>query len=91
MRWAKHVALMWEKKNVHRVLVGKLEVKRSLERFRNRWKDNIKIYPNVVGWEGADWINLAQDRHNLKAFVKGLMTLGGLWKFKPLMWCADIL
>jgi hypothetical protein len=32
MRWAGHVACMGEGRNVHRVLVGKPEGKRSLER-----------------------------------------------------------
>jgi hypothetical protein len=65
--------------------VGKLGGKKPLERFRNRLKDDIKMYPEVVGWEGVDWIILAQDRHNWKAFVKELMTLGVLWTFKPLL------
>jgi hypothetical protein len=37
MRWARHVAEMREKRNVYRVLVGKLEGKRSLPRPRRRW------------------------------------------------------
>jgi hypothetical protein len=42
MRWAGHVARMAEGRDVHRVLVGKPEGKRPLERPRRRWSDNIK-------------------------------------------------
>jgi hypothetical protein len=42
MRWAGHVARMVEKRNVCRILVGKPEGKRPLERHRRRWEDNIK-------------------------------------------------
>jgi hypothetical protein len=37
MRWAGHVARMGEGRNVYRVLVGKPEGKRPLERPRRRW------------------------------------------------------
>jgi hypothetical protein len=42
MRWAEHVARMWEKRNVFRLLVGKTEGKRLLGRPNCRWIDNIK-------------------------------------------------
>ena len=42
MRWAGHVARMGEVRGVHRVLVGKPEGKRPVERPRRRWEDNIK-------------------------------------------------
>jgi hypothetical protein len=70
---------MWhvwgEKRNAQSVLVGKPERKRPLERFRNRGKDKINIYPKEVGWEGVGWINLARDRHKWQAFVKMVKTL----------------
>jgi hypothetical protein len=40
MRWAGHVARMGEGRNVYRVLVGKPEGKRTLERPRLRWDQN---------------------------------------------------
>jgi hypothetical protein len=43
MRWAGHVARMGEKINAYRILVGKLEEKRPLERPRRRWEDNIRM------------------------------------------------
>jgi hypothetical protein len=42
--------------------VGKPEGKRSLGRPRRRWVDNIKMDLREVGWDGMDWIDLAQDR-----------------------------
>jgi hypothetical protein len=45
-----------------RILVGKREGKRSLGRPRCRWVDNIKIHLREIGWDGMDWIDLAQDR-----------------------------
>jgi hypothetical protein len=43
MSWAGHVALMGEKRNVYRLLVGKPEGKRPLGRPRRRWTYNIKM------------------------------------------------
>ena len=80
-----------KERNVHRVLVRKSEGMRLLERFRNRWKDHIKMYPKEVGLESVDWINLPQDRHNWQAYAKELMTFGSSWTFKSLVWCKDIL
>jgi hypothetical protein len=37
MRWAGHVALMWEKRNAYRILVGIPEGKRQLGRPRREW------------------------------------------------------
>jgi hypothetical protein len=38
-----------EKRNAYRILVGKLEGKRPLERPRHMWEDNIKIDLRVIG------------------------------------------
>jgi hypothetical protein len=62
-RWAGHVARMGEKRNVYRILVGKPERKRLLGRPRRRWVDNIKMDLGEIGWDGLDWIDLAQDRN----------------------------
>jgi hypothetical protein len=43
MRLAGHVARMGEGRKVYRVLVGKPEGKRPLERPRRRWEDGIKM------------------------------------------------
>jgi hypothetical protein len=45
---------MGEKRNAYRLLVGKPEGKRLLERPRRRWVDNIKMGLLEIGWEGVD-------------------------------------
>jgi hypothetical protein len=62
MSWAGHVSCMGSKRNACRMLVGKPEGKRPLERPRHRWEDNIKMDLREVGWGVMDWIDLAQDR-----------------------------
>jgi hypothetical protein len=62
MRWAGHVTRMGEKRNAYRILVGKPEGKRPLGRPRRRLVDNIKMDLGEIGWDGKDWIDLAQGR-----------------------------
>jgi hypothetical protein len=38
------------------------EGKRPLGRPRHRWVDNIKMDLREIGWDGMDWIDLAQVR-----------------------------
>jgi hypothetical protein len=49
---------MGEKRNVYRLLVGKPEGKRPLERPRRRWIDNIKIDVLEIGLGLGDWTGL---------------------------------
>jgi hypothetical protein len=58
---------MGEKRNAHRLLVGKPEGKRQLGRPRRRWVDNIKIDILEIG--------LAQDRDKWRAHVNAVMNL----------------
>jgi hypothetical protein len=62
MSWAGHVARMREGSGVYWVLVGRPEGKRPLGRPRSRWEDNIKMDLREIGINGANWIQLAQDR-----------------------------
>jgi hypothetical protein len=62
MSWVRHVARMGEGRGVYRVLVGRPESKRPLGRRRRRWDDNIKMDLREIGIDGANWIQLAQDR-----------------------------
>jgi hypothetical protein len=75
MRWAGHVARMGENRNVYRILVGKPEGKKLLGRPRCRWMDNIKMYLREVGWDGVDWMNIAQDRDWWRALVSMVLNL----------------
>jgi hypothetical protein len=50
MRWAGHVARMGEGRRVFRVLVGKPEGKRPLERLRHKWKNGIRMNIRDTGW-----------------------------------------
>jgi hypothetical protein len=75
IRWAGHEARMGERRNAYRILVGKPEGKRPLGRPRCRWVDNIKMDLREVGWDGMDWIDLAQDRDRWRAYVNAVMNL----------------
>jgi hypothetical protein len=75
MRWAGHVARMGEGRGVYRVLVGRSEGKRPLGRPRHRWEDNIKMDLREIGIDGANWIQLAQDRVQWWACVNTVMSL----------------
>jgi hypothetical protein len=48
MRWAGHVACMGQERKLYKVLVGKLERKRPLERPRHRW-DGIGMDLREIG------------------------------------------
>jgi hypothetical protein len=50
-----------EKRKAYRILMGKLEGKKPLRKPRRRWVDNIKVDHRDIGWDGMDWIDLAQD------------------------------
>jgi hypothetical protein len=61
MRWAGHVERMGEGRNMYRVLVGKPEGKRPLERPRRRWEDGIKTDLREIGWgvwSGFIWLRI---------------------------------
>jgi hypothetical protein len=66
---------MGEKRNAYRILVGNPEGKRQLGKPRHRWVDNIKIDLREIGWDGMDWIDLAQNRDQWRAVVNAVMNL----------------
>ena len=72
--WDGHVAGMRERREAHRVLVEKPEGKRPLGRHRRKWKDNIKIDLQEVGW-GIEWIYLALDRDTWQALVNVVINI----------------
>jgi hypothetical protein len=64
-----------EKRNAYRLLVGKPEGKRPLERPRRRWVDNIRMDLGEVAWGDVDWIGLAQDRNRWRALTNSVLNL----------------
>jgi hypothetical protein len=66
---------MGDRRDGYRILVGRPEGRRPLVRIRRRWKDNIKVDIQEVGWGGMDWIALAQDRDRCRALVNAVMTM----------------
>jgi hypothetical protein len=54
IRWAGQVARIGANRNAYRLLIGKLEEKRQLERPSHRWEDSIKMYFREIGWGDMD-------------------------------------
>ena len=55
--------------------MGKPEIKRPLGRPRRRWEDNIKIDLREVGCDPRNWIALAEDRDQWRAYIHKAMNL----------------
>jgi hypothetical protein len=51
------------------------EGKRPLGRPKRRWVNNIKMDLREIGCDGMDWIDLALNRDQWKAFVNTVMNL----------------
>jgi hypothetical protein len=64
-----------EKRNVTRILVGKPEGKRPQGRPRRRRVDNIKLERREIGWDGVDWIDMAEDRDQWRALVNTVLNV----------------
>ncbi|KAJ4435309.1 hypothetical protein ANN_17919 [Periplaneta americana] len=75
LRWAGHVARMGEYRNAYRLLVGRPEEKIPLGMPRRRWENNIKMDLRDVGYDDREWIDLAQDRDQWRAYVRAAMNL----------------
>jgi hypothetical protein len=74
MRWAGHIARIWEKGNAYRMFVRKPDCNRPLGRPKCRWVNNVKMDLRKIGWGGID---LAQDRGQWTALVNTVMNLRG--------------
>jgi hypothetical protein len=75
IRWAGHGARMGDKRNAYRLLLEYTEGKRPLGKPRSTWVDNIKMDLREIGWDGRDWIELAQNRDQWRALVNALMNI----------------
>jgi hypothetical protein len=64
-----------EKRNGYGILVGKAEGKRPLGRPRYGWVDNIKMDLRETGWDGMDWIDVAEDRDWSRALENTVINL----------------
>jgi hypothetical protein len=54
---------------------GNLERKRPPGRPRRRWVDNIKMDLEEIVFGNSDWIDMAQDRNQLRALLNVVMNL----------------
>jgi hypothetical protein len=66
---------MVKKRNAYWILVGKPEGRRPLGRPRSRWVDNVNMDLREIGWDGVDWVDLAQDRDYWRNLVNTVMNL----------------
>jgi hypothetical protein len=60
-----HIGYWWESQ----------KEKRPLGRPRHRWVDNIKMDLREIGWDGVDWIEVAQGRNQWRVLVNTVMNL----------------
>jgi hypothetical protein len=75
MRWAVHMELVGNRRRTYRALLGRRGLKRPFGRLERRWGDNIEINLQEVGYEGMNWIDLAQDRYRWRAVASAVMNL----------------
>jgi len=62
-------SIMVKRRGADGVSVGRPERKRP----RPRWKDNIKLDLQEVGWRSMDWIDLARDRDRWRTLLNAVM------------------
>jgi hypothetical protein len=75
MRWAGHLARVWEGRIACGILAGRPEGGRPLGRPRRGWVYNVKMDYREIGWDSRDWIGLARDRDQWRALVNTVVNL----------------
>jgi hypothetical protein len=75
MKCANHVPGMEEIRNACSILVVIREGKRLLGRPKRKWEGNIIMDLREIGWNGFDWMCLAQDRDQWRDIVNMVMNL----------------
>jgi hypothetical protein len=73
IRWAGHVARKGEERNMYKVLMGKPEGNRPLDRPRNRLEDGIRMDLRETDWGSVEWNQLAQNKDRWRAVVNTVM------------------
>jgi hypothetical protein len=73
MRLEGNVARTGEMRSAYAILVPKHEGKMLLGRSRNRWEGKIRMDLREIGWEGVDWLHVAQNRDQWRAVVNTVM------------------
>jgi hypothetical protein len=56
-------------------VVEKPEGTRPPGRHKRRWEDNNQTDLREIGWEGADWMHLAQERDKWQALANIVINL----------------
>jgi hypothetical protein len=74
-------------RNAYKILVRKPDRKRQLQNLKHIWEDNIRLNLRETGWEGVDWINLAQDRFHWQVLVNMEINLWAPGKLGNFLTC----
>jgi len=77
MKWERHEVYMGFGREVYRILVKRLDGNRPPGRPRLDGEHTIKVGLQEVGWEGVDWIDVAEDWDRWRALVNVVMNLPG--------------
>jgi hypothetical protein len=64
-----------EMRNAYKIPVGKPEVKRTHQRQRRRWEDNIKTNLKEIAYDVVDQSQLVHERDQWRAIVIKVMNL----------------
>jgi hypothetical protein len=72
---AGHVAHIGGRSDAFRVFLGNPEGRRPIGRPGHKWKYNIKMNLQHVGFGRMDWIALVQERDGWRVLVNAVMNL----------------